>query len=376
MSREIVHSTAEKWLKTLPDNSRDGCVSDFPYGLKFMGKKWDCQLPSKEAISETFRVLKPGAFLFGYSSPRTYHRLACLIEDAGFEIRDCIMWIYGSGFPKSLDISKAFTKIGNDKLAAIWNGWGSCLKPAYEPIVVAMKPIDGTFTQNAEKYGVGGFNIDGCRIEYENQKDFDVATSERPNGANYKLDRGTYSSHSIGITHRGCKDGRYPSNLIVSEETAIEMDNQTGVLNDCVNRMDKVHYGNNGSIISPTHKIGSTTKTYNDIGGASRFFYCAKSSPSDRNYGLTGKKNPHPTVKPIKLTRYVARLIKTPYADAKYINPYSGSGSDMIGFILEGMNVEGCEMEEQSYLIAKERVAHAISEYDKQNTNTELTLFD
>lgn len=326
----IHHISAEQWLKTLPTNSRDGGISDFPYGLSFMGRKWDYDLPSVEALTEYYRVLKPGAFLLGFSSSRTYHRLACRLEDVGFEIRDCIMWLYGSGFPKSLNISKAFTKISKEDIAALWKGWGSCLKPAYEPIVVAMKPLEGTFVQNAEKYGVAGLNIDECRIEYKDEKDYKQATSERVNAANHNIDRTKYNKVSDAIQfkkNRGSKNGRYPANLLVSDD---------------------------------------------NIGGASRFYYCAKACPSDRNYGLKGRKNIHPTVKPLKLTRYLARLIKTPFADAQYINPYSGSGTEMMGFILEGMNVEGCEMELNSFNDSSERCAFAFEEANKIMVEQEL----
>lgn len=365
----IYHTKAEDWLKTLLDNSKDGCISDFPYGLKFMGKKWDYDLPSVEALTELYRVLKPGAFVLGFSSSRTYHRLAVRLEDIGFELRDCIMWLYGSGFPKSLDISKAFAKAGKEHIVELWKGWGTCLKPAYEPIVVAMKPLDGTFIQNAESHGVAGLNIEECRIDYQNDTDKNTACAERPK----MYDRGEVFKGSFqDRTVRGNPEGRFPSNVILSENAASELDQQTGILKSGAKKpTDNRNYGEH----IPNNVLGKYTIIPCDYpaseGGASRFFYVAKASPADRNYGLPNG-NKHPTVKPIKLARYLARLIKTPFPNAKYINPYSGSGTEMIGFILEGMSVEGCEMEERSFNDAQLRIAQAHKDY---NIEKQPTLF-
>lgn len=378
MAYHLHHKKAEQWLKTLPDNSKDGCLSDFPYGLKFMGKKWDYDLPSIEALTELYRVLKPGAFLLGFSSSRTYHRLAVRLEDIGFEIRDCIMWLYGSGFPKAFNIGKAFQRAHNNVLAYTFDGWGACLKPAYEPIVVAMKPIHKSILNNAALFGVAGLNIDECRIE----TNWRIDPNGRETGKKPSNTQNTYGKDTRSEPWFQTK-GRYPSNIILSPISAKEIDYQSGIsANGHRENGKKVYLSTLKSNVYQSGGAGTglanekfwdekrndffTYSThYNDMGGASRFFYCAKASPSDRNYGLpTGNK--HPTVKPIKLARYLAKLIKTPFSEAQYINPYSGSGTEMIGFILEGMNVEGCEMEERSYNDAELRCQHAFKSIDIQ----------
>lgn len=360
MFHEHHNQRAEDFLKTLPTNRVPAGLSDFPYGLKFMGKKWDYDLPSVEWLTEYYRVLKPGAFLLGFSSARTYHRLTCRLEDVGFEIRDCIMWIYGSGFPKGLNISKAFDKVQNYVLRDKWGGYNTVLKPAYEPIVLAMKPYEGTIIQNCEKYGVGGLNIDECRIEMrggDSKGEFGARTViERPETNTY----GTFA-HQVDSDETV---GRYPSNVIFSECAANELDGQSGVLNNCVNRMDKIHYGNNGDAVKfTTHKVGSTTKTYNDIGGASRFFYVAKACPSDRNYGMpAGKKNTHPTVKPIKLMRYLVRLLKQPGEDFFILDACEGSGGTGVACMLEGVSYVGNDMDTGHHETAKARTECAYNE--------------
>lgn len=279
-----------EFIRTLPDNSIDAIITDSPYGLGkepdptkvipawlehgyyevkgkgFMGKSWDAFVPQPALWKECYRVLKPGGYLLSFFGTRTYDWGTMAIRFAGFEIRDCIQWIYGSGFPKSK----------------------ACLKPANEPICVARKP--GPLVM---------LGIDEARIGYTSEKDFDTATSERPNAATYPLDRGVYSSHSGTFTQRGNAEGRWPANIIFDEEAAALLDEQTGVLNECINRKPLSEGKNHGYM--KEDKIPKL-HTYNDIGGASRFFYVAKASPSER----AGMK--HPTIKPVKLMTQLVKL--------------------------------------------------------------------
>src|SRR6185437_12416714 len=237
----------------LPDNSVDTIITDPPYGLEFMGKGWDKGVPGVEFWKEFLAVAKPGAMLLAFGGTRTFHRMTAAIEDAGWEIRDCLMWLYGSGFPKSLDISKAIDKSkgaereitgkytdpdgitrtkrsdgiwssdGADSryvtapatdLAKQWNGWGTALKPAWEPIIVAMKPLDGTFAENAEKWGVAGINVDGGRIGTDEIKS---ATIQR-NGGIWASDGEGGARHNGNGTSN--PQGRWPANLLLDEEAA------------------------------------------------------------------------------------------------------------------------------------------------------------
>lgn len=353
---------SENYLKSLPDNSVDGCVSDFPYGLKFMGKKWDYELPSVEALTELLRVLKPGAFLFAFGGSRTYHRLVCRLEDVGFEIRDCIMWIYGSGFPKGK----------------------SCLKPAYEPIVVCRK---------AGK--VQPLNIDGCRIASDlppRKKTFGDAEPTLNSYGKFEKRTDEWS---------GSDDGRWPSNIIIDTDVAEMMDEQSGLSNarrESRKRLYEKTFGKetvNFGTFGDKERFWdekrqdwySFSRQYQDEGGASRYFkqiewgeeelprfqYTAKACPSDRNYGMAGGKNTHATVKPIKLMRYLVKLINQPErTDFTIIDPYMGSGTTGVACALEGINFIGCEKETLSFEQAKQRIEFAKKEFDKSIKQNQL----
>ena len=373
-------------LDTLPENSIDTCITDPPYELGFMGKKWDSSGIAFQVDTwrEVYRVLKPGAILLAFGGTRTYHRMVCAIEDAGFEIRDQIDWIYGSGFPKSLDIGKAIDKqagavrevvgvvhekyktkngttFGGSVLRAehwndltapatpaaqLWDGWGTALKPAHEPIVVAMKPRDGTFADNALKYGVAGLWIDGGRVGSEGG-----GTHCSNRDANGKcLGHPDRTGTAFGITYHAdegnANQGRFPANLIHDGSDEVV----SGFPND-----------------------------------AQRFFYCAKASRSERNAGLesvepkwvdetrkegsVGGNNPrnrgaradtnfHPTVKPIELMRYLVRLTKTPTGGV-VLDPFMGSGTTGIACVLEGREFIGIEREAEYVEIAEKRIAEA-----------------
>ena len=372
-------------MKLLPSDSVSAVVTDPPYELGFMGKKWDSSGIAYDinVWKEVLRVLKPGGHLLSFGGTRTYHRMACAIEDAGFEIRDCIQYLYGSGFPKSMNISKAIDKkfvaerevigisnkqpsgyirhgrtdeevfYGNDNhrtqeiitspstiQAKQWDGWGTCLKPANEPIVLARKPLEcKTVIDNVLKFGTGGINIDGSRI----------LSADMPNefhrGVKGKVN--VYAEYNADCHYTPNDKGRFPSNVILDETAAVMLDEQTGVTKSNPNLRKNVHnkvnlYGSHGSYISTG---------YSDIGGASRFFYCAKASKKERNMGCI---NNHPTVKPIKLMEYLVKLITPP--NGTVLDPFMGSGSTCIAAHNLGFPYVGIEENEDYYKIAKERI--------------------
>lgn len=403
MAEKVVIGNAELWLgdclevlRSMTDNSVDSIVTDPPYGLSFMGKRWDYDVPSVEVWAECLRVLKPGGHLLAFAGTRTQHRMAIRIEDAGFEIRDMIAWVYGSGFPKSLDVSKAIDKaagaerterlapkaghenfVGRDNMKALresgalsgdggfsrpwmhdpqkvedahwdfapatdaarqWEGWGTALKPALEPITVARKPLAGTVAANVLAHGTGALNIDGCRVAGEPWK----AHSATGLGAVKFFSEGD----TPVIDKAPHEAGRWPANLIHDGEAAADL-----------------------------------------LGGAARFFYCAKASKRDRDEGLEGveakpaastygdglntatkvrtaeqaeggvsrdfRRNNHPTVKPTDLMRYLCRLVTPP--GGLVLDPFAGSGSTGKGAVLEGFRFIGIEREPKYFDIACRR---------------------
>jgi site-specific DNA-methyltransferase (adenine-specific) len=288
----------------------------------FMGKTWDGGDTAfrPEFWAEALRVLKPGGMLLAFGGTRTFHRLICAIEDAGFEIRDCLMWVYGSGFPKSLDVSKALAKAAGARgeLARRWDGWGSSLKPAWEPIILAMKPLDGTFAENAHRHGVAGLNIDGSRIGSDDAK------------------------------------GRWPANLLLDEDAGKMLDVQSGIttsgaMKHCVGP----YPGKNATGFLRGHS--GPHNQHGDSGGASRFFYCAKAN--ERDHTCEGRvQNDHPTVKPRSLMEYLCRLV-TPPGGGLILDPFMGSGSTGIGALLTGNRFVGIELEPESFETARQRIA-------------------
>ena len=386
-------------MATLPAESVDAIVCDPPYGLSFMGKGWDHGVPGVDFWVEALRVLKPGGHLIAFGGTRTYHRLAVAIEDAGFEVRDCLMYLYGSGFPKSLDVSKAMdkragieewkestpnpaarpgngpgavTSTGWEKpqrppkpvvetdLAKEWHGWGTALKPAYEPAILARKPLRGTVADNVAQWGTGGLNIDGCRVGDDE--------TTRPNGS-----IGYHGGGSGGFG--GSASGRWPSNVILDEDAAAALDAQSGVTrSSAAPRRD--NYQNN--MVYGKYS-GATTYGHSDSGGASRFFYTAKASRSEREAGLDGveqmqapngnkwtdqdyrtgktiaRANHHPTVKPIALMRYMIRLVAP--RGAVVLDPFMGSGSTGCAAMVEGMQFIGIDITPEYVDIARRRIA-------------------
>jgi len=443
-------------MKNLPANSIDTVITDPPYGLGFMGKEWDTfkqenvdkpkshiltyktdykngipikrkkpELVTRDSgarragsydfsrnaefqqwftlwAKEVLRIAKPGAIMLAFGGTRTYHRLACAIEDAGWQIRDCIMWIYGSGFPKSHDISKAidktkkvkrevvgkytvpgfaktevregkqnrnkyeFEKTSNipiSNLAKLWNGWGTSLKPAYEPILVAMKPLEGTFAQNAEKWEVAGLNVDGGRIE----------TSEILGRKLYQ--NPSWKNTSIagqGSVNDNWEGGRWPANVIFDEEAGNVLNEQSG----------KVSYGNKKGgykYQGKNYKVNGFVKdckpqspsNYADSGGASRFFYCAKSSKKER-----GKDNNHPTVKPLALMEYLCKLTKTPTGGI-VLDPFGGSGTTALACKKTGRDYILIEKEKEYCEIAEKRLNFIDTDVPvkEQNVKGQMLLF-
>jgi len=407
-------------LKELPDNSIDSIVTDPPYELGFMGKSWDASGVAYDVTvwQECLRVLKPGGHLLSFGGSRTYHRMACAIEDAGFQIRDQIMWVYGSGFPKSLNVSKsiegllttgsanktAFKNLAGEQVergdwgiakqqfthgqrdtnydetasatrlgklkpttdeAKDWDGWGTALKPAHEPIVLARKPLDGTVANNVLKHGVGGLNIDGCRV---GEGTGESKTVQYPDirGNNYNNASGT-------VEYTVTSQGRFPANFIHDgSDEVLELfpDTKGGTWNTTKGAR---HFNNDGE---PTGY--ATSKSDSSTGSAARFFYCAKANKKDRNEGLDGfaekrpdertttgmgtfdekgvakQANHHPTVKPTDLMRYLCRLITPP--NGTVLDPFTGSGSTGKAAVLEGFNFIGIEQSEEYIAIAEARI--------------------
>ena len=331
-------------MRGLADSSVDAVVCDPPYELGFMGKRWDASgvAYDVELWREALRVAKPGAHLLAFGGSRTSHRMVCAIEDAGWEIRDSIMWLYGSGFPKSLDVSKAIDKAAGAEREVVgdnpnsrpnmvrveasvlsprvdapltapataaaareWHGWGTALKPAHEPIVVARKPLCGTVAANFERHGCGGLNIDACRVGTDGGTTKGNPPKLKSNGV-----YGDGINGACDIVPLNA--GRWPANVI--------------------------HDG--------------SEEATNGMGEASRYYYCAKASKKDR-----GEGNIHATVKPTDLMRYLVRLVTPP--NGLVLDPFTGSGSTGKACALEGFRFLGIEQSPEYAEIARARIAAA-----------------
>ena len=423
-------------LKELADNSVDSIVTDPPYELGFMGKKWDASgiAFNVEVWQEALRVLKPGGHLLAFSGSRTYHRMAVAIEDAGFEIRDQIMWIYGSGFPKSLDVSKAIDKAAGaereitrqEKEPAVaghpisfdmrsskdrerrdnpatteakqWQGWGTALKPAHEPVVVARKPLIGTVAENVLTYGTGGLNIDGARVisdDWDAEKVLAKYTGSNDGNDSVTNNFGVKEIKSTNT--ESTLIGRWPANVI--------HDGSDEVVELFPNSKGGAYSAKRGQAVNTAFASGQETeggfRAMGDDGSAARFFYCAKASKKDRNEGLDGfeaklkpygnreewqipedgdpkgsvndkfttqpQANHHPTVKPTTLMQYLCKLVTPP--GGVVLDPFMGSGSTGKAAMYEGFNFIGIEMTEEYLPIAKARIEFAAN-------NREESLFD
>jgi DNA modification methylase len=314
MKFNIIQGDNRDTLKTLADNSVDAIVTDPPYGIDFLGKAWDANTGALETYQECLRVLKPGGYCLAFSSARTYHHLAVTLEQAGFEIRDQIMWIYSSGFPKAQQIPD-------------YPGWKTALKPAHEPICMARKPFKGSTKANMNKWGVGALNIDATRIPNETANN----------------------------------QGRFPANLIHDgSEEVIKQFPQTGSGNNKGAYLySGVEYNNKHTSLFNGDKPQSPSN-YNDNGSAARFFYCPKVSKKERMIF-----NNHPTVKPIQLMSYLIKLV-TP-ANSTVLDPFCGSGSTGMAAIELGHRFIGCELDPDYVEIAEKRI---------RDWNTPSTTFE
>ena len=411
MENQIIQGDCLQQLQKLASNSVDSIVTDPPYGLAFMGKTWDADVPGEDVWRECLRVLKPGGHLLSFGGTRTYHRMVYAIERAGFEIRDMISWVYGTGFPKSQNIGKAiYKKQGNPrktirktnrtaKSEGIYGafegnntetagqrdgeGWGTALKPAHEPICLARKPIaESSIVNNFLLYKTGGLNIDACRI----------STQENLNGGSYGNTNRAEDTFFTGKKPGGGgefqqPDGRFPANLIHDGSTEV-----TRLFPHSVSSGGKGEksvqgagqYFENYKGAQKEKRPGANIGGLGDSGSAARFFYCAKASRWERELGL-GKlydkdpgvyaqdewsrqnmggtpknnrqkiKNNHPTVKPIKLMRYLVRLITPPGGIC--LDPFIGSGTTAIACKLEGFKYLGIEREPEYIKIATARIA-------------------
>lgn len=353
-------------LTKMADNSVDSIVTDPPYGIKFMAKKWDYEVPSVEVWKEALRVLKPGGHLLSFAGSRTQHRMCVNIEDAGFQIRDMIAWVYGSGFPKSLNIGKTVDP---------FEGWGTALKPALEPITLARKPLsEKTIAANVLKWGTGGINIDGCRVGLDGEKP-PTGSAKRIYAKNQYAKNGGY-----GDNKETSLLGRFPANLIHDgHQLVLDLFPITKSGKDCTRKIP--HQTN--AMAGTLDMLDREEVSYGDKGSAARFFYCAKASKSERNKGLEGfeekqyshdgrnkeienafqrnksvAKNNHPTVKPVKLMRYLCRLITPP--GGTILDLYVGSGSTGVASALEGFPFIGIDNDKNAVDIANARIINYI----------------
>jgi len=408
-------------MKAMEPESIDSIVSDPPYGLSFMGKGWDHGVPGVEFWEAALRVAKPGAHLLAFGGTRTFHRLTVAIEDAGWDIRDCVMWVYAQGFPKSHDVSKAIDReagaerevVGRRKHSAApgtaefgqaqcseyvysapatdaarqWSGWGTALKPAYEPIIVARKPLRGTVAGNVLEWGTGGINVDGCRVGFHGEADKAAAAAAAAQRAcqDQNKNRTAYGEFNNGPASLqpyldGMDKGRWPANLIHdgSDEVVGLFPQQTSGANPTRRNVAKFQnaYGEFAGQEECTAVRGA------DSGSAARFFYCAKASKRDRDEGCEGmpvvdcgtyaqdewtrqnmggfaqkRRNHHPTVKPTDLMRYLCRLVTPP--DGLVFDPFTGSGSTGKAAMLEGFRFVGAELSPEYIEIARARIGHA-----------------
>lgn len=348
----IHHGNCLDVLKSMSENSVDSVVTDPPYGLRFMNNKWDYDVPSIDVWSECLRVLKPGGHLLAFAGTRTQHRMCCRIEDAGFEIRDMIAWVYGSGFPKGKNL----------------DGKGTQLKPAFEPITMARKPLPGTVQKTFEMYKTGMLNIDSCRIASSfgpTVKTFGEAPSTKNNMGVYAKRVDPWNANS---------GGRWPANFI--------HDGSPDVMS--IFPLSKSGGGRKGEPGKRNYARTNTvfgvdscglkgradgklfTPTYSDEGSAARFFFQAKACPSDRGTG-----NNHPTVKPTNLMRYLCRLVTPP--NGVICDPFMGSGSTGLAAIREGFCFIGVELYAEFYATARERLLRETAQglLDLANTGCE-----
>lgn len=365
----VHHGDCREVMQAMDAESVDSIVSDPPYGLSFMGKGWDHGVPGVEFWEAALRVAKPGAHLLAFGGTRTFHRLTVAIEDAGWEVRDCLGWLYGSGFPKS------------HNLHGEWQGWGTALKPAWEPIILARKPLSGTVAANVLEHGTGAINVDGCRVAGVVPKTVHGVSSRQGEVYGKYRDEPQESNPSLL--------GRWPANLIHDGS-----DEVVGLFPANAPSGGVTHQPNRSGFsgFRSGRDDGTNIQRAPDSGSAARFFYCAKASKRDRDEGCEGleerackncttggngegdkrtigrqssiekeplakARNHHPTVKPTDLMRYLCRLITPP--DGLVFDPFTGSGSTGKAAMLEGLRFVGAELSPEYIEIARARIGHA-----------------
>lgn len=432
-------------LAEMPDSSVDSIVSDPPYGLSrepditevlthwlagddyehggggFMGKSWDSFVPGPSVWKECLRVLKPGGHLLCFAGSRTVDLMGMAIRLGGFEIRDQIQWLYGSGFPKSMNVGKAIDKAAGAEREVVgpptrnagqsyqwagevlnptheeakacqtapataeaeqWEGWGTALKPAHEPIIVARKPFKGTVASNVLAYGAGALNIDATRIEAEGRPAIEGDYKDTDNNAYAGRMNGSLAggSKAVGVTNLG----RWPANVVMDFEAGVALDEQTGTLTSGKPaggdgpHLAKASVGVGGGASLEGSADGSLRSEgveyhlYGDSGGASRFFYCAKTAKSERNAGLpAGLANNHPTVKPVRLMEWLVKMVTPP--GGTVLDPFCGSGTTMVAAERLGFDGIGIDRddEDQYLAVARHRIRHASGlEYPEPETPT------
>lgn len=418
------HRDSDAYLKSMEDNSVDAVVCDPPYELAFMGRSWDGSgiAFSVDFWRDVLRVLKPGGHLLAFGGTRTYHRMTCAIEDAGFEIRDSVSvhWCYGSGFPKSLDASKAIdSAMGNERpdrttttnpcevfsftvrpenkgtpiaaaAAAMYDGFGTALKPSHEPIIVARKPLEGTVAANLLKHGTGAINVDACRVEYASKEDQAAAGAAAQRSLQPYLDKQDA--------------GRWPPNLLLCHDPRCTDTCVEGCAVEEIGRQSGERPGMSGGGAHAANYQGGmfgaidcTHNARNDTGTAARFFptfryqhadffYVPKASRAEREAGcdnlpaksrgeITGReddapgcdnprsgkraagsiRNHHPTVKPIELMKWLVRLVTPP--GGLVLDPFAGSGSTGCAAVAQGFRFLGLELLPDHVAIANARIA-------------------
>lgn len=388
---EIICGDCVEQMMRMPDNSIDAVVTDPPYGLAFMGKSWDTHKDNaafqewcEEWLVECLRVLKPGGHLLAFGGTRTWHRLTCAVEDAGFEIRDSVAWLYGQGFPKSKNVSLAIDKgeghpnrgkaiptassyqasdVGEkNRLTSNpvptyeaksdagkqWEGWGTALKPAFEPIVVARKPLsEKTVAKNVLKHGTGGINIDGTRVDSRGE-----TWGGNENNAHGDYSGKVFGSFAAQYAKPSNPAGRWPANVVLDEYAAAELDRQSGTSTSKIGKprgtAKRGMFAN-----SDFNKVGAE---YDDTGGASRFFYQAKANKKERPEYTNheGKKVVHPTVKPLALMEYLVKLVTQ--SDGTVLDPFAGSGTTLEACANLGIRCIAIEMDEDYIALMGQRL--------------------